>query len=284
MIYYYFGEFGFFTDIILGELEHFVLKNPELRGSITIYSYTNNCKVIENLFPSFFIFKNQDYLFPFRVRHDFKDPTCSINDYNGMRRLEELFENVPTEILSTHYYQNVNGVLKIQNDMNNVNKFLGKPLTKKVVITNSKVIELMSKYTNTIIYFFRMRPRVDTYRNFWHTQEIENFLLPFFNNQDTLNVIYMCSDECYYPPFVDYREGSSLPHKNVYECINFEEAVCFFNNCSKFVSNDSGLIDFAKVCGVKEVIILPNYQWKSIWSGYFLTHNFGTNILSVVKQ
>ena len=54
--------------------------------------------------------------------------------------------------------------------------------------------------------------------------------------------------------------------------------------CDTFYSNDSGLIEFAKICGVKEVIILPNFQWMPLWPGLNMINPFGTNILSVVKR
>ena len=53
-MYYYFGELGFFVDIILGELEKYTKEHPDMGGKITIYSYTNFCKVIENLFPDLY--------------------------------------------------------------------------------------------------------------------------------------------------------------------------------------------------------------------------------------
>jgi hypothetical protein len=49
--------------------------------------------------------------------------------------------------------------------MNNVNKFLGKPLTKKVVITNSKVIELMSKYTIDLQKIINMKDTLIELKN-----------------------------------------------------------------------------------------------------------------------
>lgn len=283
MIYYYFGELGFFTDIILGELELFVTTKPELRGQITIYSYTNFCKVIENLFPDFFTFKYQDYLFPARARHDFTDPTYEKGKYKDMKRLEELFETPSGEIISQSYINVNNGIVTETKFNNDEIKFLGKPLTKKVVVNNPKAIELMSKYKRTFVYFFRLRPRIDTHRNFWHTPEIEEFLDQLLNMDDALHVIYMCSDECYYPPFINYRVAFTF-QKNIYECTNFEESICFFNNCSTFISNDSGLIEFAKVCGVKEVVIMPNYKWANRWLGYYVSHNFGTNILTVNRK
>jgi hypothetical protein len=273
MTYYYFGELGIFSDIIIGELEHFVKKNPAVKGYITIYSYTFYCKVINNLFPDFFSFQYQDYLFPKRHGHNFKDPFCDNEKYKGMKRLEDLFENCPKGIITTD-----------EEAVNGEYKYLGKPITKKVEVTNTKVTEMMKAYKRTNIYFFRHRNQVDTHRNFWHTPEIERFLNDQINNAETLTVVYMCSDECYYPPFISVRTITYTSEKNIYLCEDYEESIAFFNNCDSFYSNDSGLIQFAKICGVKEVNILPNYAWVPTYPGLFLNNPFGTNILSVVKQ
>ena len=274
MTYYYFGELGFFADIILGELEQFVAKNPAVKGYITIYSYTNFCKVIENLFPGFFSFQYQEFLFPIRSGHGFYDPFCDNEKYKGMKRLEDLFENTPKNILCSFEEAEKN---------NGVWKYYGKSITKKVQIQNTKVDEMMKEYKRTNVYFFRHRNRVDSHRNFWSTPDIEEYLSLSLNNLDVLNVVHMCSDECYFPPFFSARTVTYNAQKNIYSCENFEESITFFNKCDTFYSNDSGLIEFAKICGVKEVIVMPNYQWMPLWPGLIMINPFGTNILSVVK-
>jgi hypothetical protein len=275
MTYYYFGEFGYFINIILGELEQFVTKNPAVRGYITIYSYTNYCTVIDNLFPGFFCFQYQEYLFPFRHGHNFKDSFSDNEKYKGMKRLEDLFENIPKDILCTFE----------EATKNNGNwMYLGKSVTKKVQVTNTKVEEMMKGFKKTHVYFFRQRNRYDSHRNFWHTPEIEGYLNQSIENLEILNVVYMCSDECYYPPFISTRILCPNPPKNIYVCEEFKEAITFFNNCDTFFSNDSGLIELAKICGVKEIVIMPNWNWLPTWPGFTIINPFGANILSVVKK
>jgi ADP-heptose:LPS heptosyltransferase len=94
----------------------------------------------------------------------------------------------------------------------------------------------------------------------------------------------MCSDECYYPPFLSARTITYNPQKNIYLCESFEESITFFNKCELFISNDSGLVEFAKICGVNEVVILPNYLWLDIWPGLHLINPFGTKISWCVKR
>ena len=274
MTYYYFGELGFFVDIILGELEQFVEKNPAVKGYITIYSYTFYCKVIDNLFPGFFCFQYQEYLFPIRVGHTFRDSFSDNEKYKGMKRLEDLFENTPKDIICSYE----------EAQKNNGNwKYFGKSVSKKVEIQNTKVEEMMKGYKRTNVYFFRHRNRVDTHRNFWHTAEIEAFLNQSVNNHEVLNVVYMCSDECYNPPFISAKTITYTAQQNIYLCEDYEEAIAFFNKCDSFYSNDSGLIEFAKICGVKEVVILPNYEWLPLWPGLQTINPFGANIIKVIK-
>lgn len=267
-MYYYFGELGFFVDIILGELEKYTKEHPENAGKITIYSYTNFCKVIENLFPSYFTFQYQEFLFPNRVGHTFKDTTCDNEKYKGMKRLEELFENIPKDIMCTLEESIANGKYI----------YLGKSISKKLEINNQTALQKMSEYSKTIVYFFRHRNRVDTHRNFWNIPDIEQYLLQFVNQQNALHVVYMCSDECYYPPFISARTISYNPQTNIYLCENFEESITFFNKCDLFLSNDSGLVEFAKICGVKEITILPNYLWLPTWPGLQVVNPFETKI------
>ena len=267
-MYYYFGELGFFTDVILGELEKFTQQKPELAGKITIYSYTNFCKVIELLFPGFFTFQYQDYLFPNRYGHIFKDNTCDNEKYKDMKRLEELLGDVPKDILCSHEEAVAAGSWM----------YLGKSISKKLEVNNETALQKMSEYPKTIVYFFRHRNRVDTHRNFWHTPDIESYLNQYINRADTLHVIYMCSDECYFPPFMSARTITYNAQKNIYLCENFDESITFFNKCDLFISNDSGLVEFAKICGVKQVIILPNFVWLDFWPGLQLINPFGTKI------
>jgi hypothetical protein len=273
-MYYYFGELGFFTDVILGELEKYTKENPDMAGKITIYSYTIYCKMIEILFPGFFSFKYQEYLFPYRVGHTFKDSTCDNEKYKEMNRLEELLGDIPKDIMCT--------VEEAQSAT--TYKYLGKSISKKLELNNENALQKMSEYPKTIVYFFKHRNRVDTHRNFWHTPDIEEYLNQFINRADTLHVVYMCSDECYYPPFLSARTISYNPQKNIYVCESYEESITFFNKCELFFSNDSGLVEFAKICGVKEVIILPNYQWLPLWPGLSMINPFGTKISWCIKK
>ena len=273
-MYYYFGELGFFSDIILGELEKYTKENPDMAGKITIYSYTNFCKVIENLFPGFFTFQYQEYLFPHRYGHIFKDNTCDNEKYKGMKRLEELLGDIPKDIISSYSDAQSAGTYT----------YLGKSISKKLEVNNENALQKMSEYPKTIVYFFRHRNRVDTHRNFWHTPDIELYLKQFADLTDTLHVLYMCSDECYYPPFLSARTITYYAQKNIYVCENFEESITFFNKCELFISNDSGLAEFAKICGVKELVILPNFMWLDIWPGLHLINPFGTKISWCVKR
>ena len=273
-MYYYFGELGFFSDIILGELEKYTKENPDMAGKITIYSFTNFCKVIENLFPGFFTFQYQDYLFPIRVGHSFRDTTCDNEKYKGMKQLEELFENTPKNILCSQEEAVSAGFWT----------YLGKSITKKVEVNNENALQKMSEYPKTFVYFFRHRNRIDTHRNFWHTPDIESYLDQYVAQEDTLHVVYMCSDECYYPPFLSARTISYNGQKNIYVCESFEESITFFNKCDSFISNDSGLVEFAKICGVKKVVILPNFSWLPIWPGLAHINPFGTNISWCIKR
>jgi len=273
-MYYYFGELGFFSDIILGELEKYTKENPDMAGKITIYSFTNFCKVIENLFPGFFLFQYQEYLFPIRIGHSFRDTTCDNEKYKGMKRLEELFENTPKNILCSQEEAVSAGFWT----------YLGKSITKKVEVNNENALQKMSEYPKTIVYFFRHRNRIDTHRNFWHTPDIESYLNQYVAQEDTLHVVYMCSDECYYPPFLSARTITYDAQKNIYVCESFEESITFFNKCDSFISNDSGLVEFAKICGVKKVVILPNFSWLPIWPGLQYINPFGTNISWCIKS
>ena len=142
-MYYYFGELGFFSDIILGELEKYTNENPDMVGKITIYSYTNFCKVIENLFPGFFTFQYQEYLFPHRYGHIFKDTNCDNEKYKGMKRLEELLGDIPKDIMSSHSDAQSAGTYK----------YLGKSISKKLEVNNENALQKMSEYPKTIVYF-----------------------------------------------------------------------------------------------------------------------------------
>ena len=272
-MYYYFGELGFFVDIILGELEKYTKEHPDDAGKITIYTYNNYCIIIEALFPTFFLFKYQKYLFPDRSGHTFKDTTCDNEKYKDMKRLEELFENVPKDILCL--FEEAKSIGKY--------KYLGKSISKKLEINNETALQKMSEYSKTIVYFFRHRNRVDTHRNFWHTPDIEQYLNQFVNQENTLHVVYMCSDECYYPPFISARTIGYNAQKNIYLCENFEESITFFNKCDLLLSNDSGIVELAKICGAKEITILPNYMWLPIWPALYFINPFETKISWCVK-
>lgn len=272
-MYYYFGELGFFVDIILGELEKYTKEHPDDAGKITIYTYNNYCIIIEALFPTFFLFKYQKYLFPDRSGHTFKDTTCDNEKYKDMKRLEELFESMPKDVLCS--FEEAQSFGKY--------KYLGKSISKKLEINNETALQKMSEYSKTIVYFFRHRNRVDTHRNFWHTPDIEQYLNQFVNQENTLHVVYMCSDECYYPPFISARTIGYNAQKNIYLCENFEESITFFNKCDLLLSNDSGIVELAKICGAKEITILPNYMWLPIWPALYFINPFETKISWCVK-
>ncbi len=97
------------------------------------------------------------------------------------------------------------------------------------------------------IVVFYLRNRTNTHlRNYQHDID-----WPKFRRKGRLLVFIGDTDESLVP----FPDSPTICRTQ-----NLFENMAFFRPCALFVSNDSGIIDFAKNCGCREVHILPSEQ------------------------
>jgi hypothetical protein len=234
MQYFFFGELGYFHQVLLACIQRFVKANPQRFGQITLHTFEGNDYIINALWPGYFQFMlyplhshrcgwncpPMEYFFP-------KDGHIQnmIED-----RLPEWLSNISyTGDLSSYYIEN--------------------PIPCPI---RPDLESLQSSFTKTVVLFLRNRSH-ESFRNYSGEQNSWIELLESqINNPSTLCCIYsVSSTECIIPPFVNKDA------KNIYFIKTMEEATYFFHKCDTAYMNNTGLEDFAKNCRVKHLVVCP---------------------------
>ena len=236
MEFKFFGEFGYLHQLLLAPLERFVNANQDKYNKITIYTYKGNDLIIDNLFPNFFLFICEDLTLmennkQIGRRAGLGDDIYT-NKYIHVPDIMTMFnESIPNWLGSVSY-----GKLH----------YISRPL----IVKTSQFQSIISGYNRTYLYFFRNRNH-EPFRNFSNNQSLETYFNDKIESQKDLHVIYYFNCECLVPNYFKDRS-------NVMLCNNMNDIIYLFNNCDEFITNNSGLEDFAKNCKCKAISVIPD--------------------------
>ena len=75
-----------------------------------------------------------------------------------------------------------------------------------------------------------------------------------------------------------------MSYNNVSLSDSLEKTIFYLKNCNFFVSNDSGMIEFAKNCGTKQILILQTVVDYHLYWNPFNTTTININDLSDLKN
>lgn len=239
---YYFGELGFFIHII-SYLEKFLLDNPDTQ--IYICTFENFFSILEITFNSKIkLYKSYD-IKANRVCHGegkhqdmiLKDGNKTINFISLVKILENMNLQVKNNIKSPYTKSNSTYIT------------LSKPITYIDDNLSTKYNKLDKEI---IVFFFRKRSIVNR-RNFRKDPKIYvTNTIKYYSNKNNTK----------YEPIIWGVEGYTLKE---FTCIsNIKELIYLFNKCFLFISCDSGLLDLAIHCNVKNFTIIKSslIDWK----------------------
>lgn len=258
--YYFFGELGYFHEVILAYTQRFVQQFPEKKGKICIHTFEGNDVILERLFPRFFKYTTVKLVADRGGFHSSFD-----KKYNYGHHISNMFHEALPNWLGDINYRS-----------QEIQKYY---IQTPIPLDNSPTLDAIIKpFSKCIVVFFRKRD-MEPHRNFSDYEDIWiTEVKKQFQDTSTLCCIYRASaEECQVPSFVDINA------KNVFLISNVEEAIYFFNKCDITYMNDSGLADFAKNCGVKKILFRVNNNATqenhgTIFIGNFFYNPFQTDI------
>lgn len=247
--YYYHGEFGYFHTIILGTLEKYFLKNKD---KIVIQTYEDHAEILKLKFSNV---------------HIEKIPLEKERDCHGSTALEKpigYFDLAKSGEIKFQENLNFGGKL---NYMSTPIKYVSENLQKKHFINinnEKKYIAIFPRNRHGL--FGKRNMSIDLFN------AIENSLLNFFKrtNKNNYEIIIVGKKE---------EVNSAVLQKNYKFYDTIHEAIYLMNNkVELLIAPDSGYIDFAKNCGVKNIIML--YEGTHI-KYHEVFNPFNTNFMTV---
>ncbi len=230
--YYFFGELGYLHQVILAYLERYAKTHPEMKNCIELCTFEGYDLFIEKVVPSFFSFQTRPLLDNTRVAF-WSDADKA---YPSSQHISKLFdEPIPGWLTQIDYFGEMTPY------------YITKPITSEHIPLQEK----MKQYTRSVVFFFRQRI-VDPSRNFSPDNETLSYLQSYLQDESTLCLIYAVTNEWASPSFLN----SNAP--NLCFLKTLDESICAFQHCDLFITNHSGMEDFAKNCNTKEIVVLPD--------------------------
>lgn len=236
--FYFFGELGYLHQIVLAYIERFCRNHPEKKNTITLYTFEGYEIFIEKIAPSFFLF----------VLEPLYDPSRGC--YGSPIDLKYQHIQHISAMLDEAFPKGLIHINHLEDDMQKY--YISKPLSTH---ENTLLKEKIKCYKKKVVFFFRKRV-VDVKRNFTYTEKMKQYLLRYFEDQTTLCMVYATKSEWCLPDFVD---ESNI---NLHFLDDIEESIYAFQNCDEFITNHSGMEDFAKNCNTKEITVFPDNEGK----------------------
>jgi len=242
--YYYFGEFGYFHTIILGTLDQYFIKNP--KRMIKIMTYDGFADILKLLFPNNVMVEKIPLEQDRECHSSVLEPPF---DYIDLTKAE----------INFHTYLHIKAKLP----------YISKPLDYK----DSKESKINKKY---IAIFARHR---------FGKYSKRNMHLNIFNTIESCIHNFIRKNNKNYEILLLGKKEETNPHvlkKNYKFVEDMHETIGLLrNNVDLLIAPDSGFIDFAKNCAVKNIIMV----YEGNYLDYHNTFNpFKTNYQTIEYQ
>lgn len=249
--YYFFGELGYLHQVILAFIERYARNHPEKRNFIELCTFEGYDVCIEKVVPDFFSFRLHPLIDHSRVAF-WSDADKA---YPSSQHISKMFdEPIPGWLTQVDYFAEMSPY------------YISRPMTSD----NPIIKEKRKEFKRSVVFFFRYR-LVEPSRNFQPDAELISYIQTFLEDKETLCFIYAVTNEWTSPSFLNTNAS------NVYLLRTLDESIAAFQECDLFLTNHSGLEDFAKNCNTKEIVVLPDTK-KEVFVCTLLYKPFQTKV------
>lgn len=249
--YTFFGQLDYLHEVVLPFTQQYVkacsaAEGCDLSGSIFLHTFEGYNTVFEALFPGVFVF-------------DCVPLTGTRSGY-----FSDLESKYPEVFNLTHLFlhrevPNWLGHINYSGDMKQY--YLDAPIPSPDLPDHDT---LRSQFSKVIVLCLTGDAETD---EAWKTKITEDLQVP-----STLCCIYENSFEsCIVPSFVNVGQ------ENIRVVKTTEDLLYYLSKCDTVLMNDCGVIDLAKNCGAKHVVVCPNPS-KVLFNSVVQFNPFGTTI------
>lgn len=235
---FYFGELGFFSTGIIPYLD--IIMNTFLDIKLDIITLPDYAELLKTIYIDRITIIDTIYTIS-RDYHHITNNQCISNlllEYPDYQPLYTFIENTIVEYNLAKFGQ---APYKFMNIC---------PTKTLMVLTNS------SPVTQSILFFPRIRKD--------HPQKFRNF------PPDLVDSVINTIAPYNIPYYIVGHQNEILETK--YQSINgLLKLIPYFNSAKLFITCDSGLVDFAKLCGCKNILIVYS---KNFFDNVIMHHNY----------